>query len=106
MSWQGIHQMIVRAESGDNDAWQSLHDRVRPYLLKEAQRRLGPGWSQQSVSDLTQDTWQRAWTKIASFRGGEDDDQTAAFFRAWLRLTMKRVHSNQIRAQRAHRRAE
>ncbi len=104
MSWTGVHQLIVRAKAGDNDAWWLLHDMVRPYLLKEAQRRLGPTWPQQSASDLTQNTWQRAWTKIESFRGGDDDDQTAALFRAWLRQTLKRVHSNHKRAERAQRR--
>ncbi len=104
MSWTGVHQLIVRAKAGDNAAWSLLHDMVRPFLLKDAQRRLGPTWPQQSASDLTQDTWQRAWRNIESFRGGDDDDQTAALFRAWLRQTLKRVHSNHKRSERAQRR--
>jgi RNA polymerase sigma factor (sigma-70 family) len=104
MSWHGIHQMIVRAKAGDDDAWTSLHDMVRPYLVNEAQRVLGPNWAQQSASDLTQDTWQRAWTRIEGFRGGDSDEQTAALFRAWLRQTLRRIHSNHERAERAQRR--
>jgi RNA polymerase sigma factor (sigma-70 family) len=104
MPWHGIHELIVRAKAGDTDAWQSLHDMVCPYLISQAQRVLGPAWPQQSVSDLTQETWQRVWTKIESFRGGEDDDQTAALFRAWLCQTMTRIDSNRKRAERAQRR--
>jgi RNA polymerase sigma factor (sigma-70 family) len=104
MSWHGIHQLIVRAKAGDNVAWQSLHDMVRPYLVNQAQRLLGPAWPHQSVSDLTQDTWERASTKIDTFRGGEDDGQTATLFRAWLLSTLKHTNSNRKRAERAQRR--
>jgi RNA polymerase sigma factor (sigma-70 family) len=104
MSWHGIHQLIVRAKAGDNDVWTSLHEMMRPYLLDEAQRRLGPALPQESTSDLIQNTWQLAWTNIQSFRGGDDDDQTAALFRAWLRRIMKNVHLNHVRAERAQRR--
>jgi RNA polymerase sigma factor (sigma-70 family) len=104
MSWDGIHHLIVRAKAGDNDAWQSLHDMVCPYMLNLGQRLLGPAWPHQSVSDLTQETWQRVLVGIPGFRGGEDDGQTAPLFRAWLCQTMKRVHANRIRAERAQRR--
>ncbi len=98
MSWHGIHQLIARAKAGDADAWWSLHEMVRPYLIDLAQRLLGPAWPHESVSDLTQETWQRVSTKIASFRGGENVEQTGPLFRAWLRQTMKRSHQNQQRA--------
>jgi RNA polymerase sigma factor (sigma-70 family) len=104
MSWEGIHELIVRAKAGDNDAWQSLHEMVRPYLMNRAQHLLGPGWAHKSVSDLMQDTWQRVCTRIATFHGGADDAQTAPLFRAWVRVTMKNVHANWQRDQSAQRR--
>ena len=95
MSWDGIHQLIVRAKAGDDDAWQSLHEMVRPYLLNLGQRLLGPASPHESVSDLTQSTWMRVLAGIHGFRGGEDDIQTAPLFRAWLRKTMKNVECEQ-----------
>jgi len=104
MSWDGIHHLIARAKAGDDDAWASLHEMVRPYLLNLGQRLLGPAWPHESVSDLTQGTWERVLTGIHGFRGGEDDIQTAPLFRAWLRQTMKRVDANRQRGERTQRR--
>ena len=104
MSWDGIHDLIARAKAGDDDAWASLHEMVRPYLLNLGQRLLGPAWPHESISDLTQGTWERALTGIHGFRGGEDDIQTAPLFRAWLRQTMKRVQANRQRDGRTQRR--
>ncbi|MFI5461520.1 MAG: RNA polymerase sigma factor [Isosphaerales bacterium] len=104
MSWDGIHHLIARAKAGDDDAWASLHEMVRPYLLNLGQRLLGPAWPHESVSDLTQSTWKRVLTGVDGFRGGEDDVQTGPLFRAWLRQTMKRVHANQQRGERTQRR--
>ena len=75
-----------------------------PYLLKLAQRTLGPTWPEQSVSDLTQDTWERVLSGIGGFRGGPDDDQTAAVLRVWLRQIMDRVHANRVRSAQTQRR--
>jgi RNA polymerase sigma factor (sigma-70 family) len=104
MSCDGIHHLIVRAKAGDDDAWASLHEMVRPYLLNLGQRLLGPAWPHESVSDLTQSTWERVLTGIQAFRGGDDDNHTAPLFRAWLRQTMKRVQANRQRGERTQRR--
>ena len=72
--------------------------------LKQAQRTLGPTWPEQSASDLTQDTWVRMVQGIGGFRGGQDDDQTAAAFGDWLQRTMKRTHANRVRSARTRRR--
>ena len=74
MSWEGILQLIARAKAGHDDAWGSLHEMVRPYLLNQAQSLLGPGWQHKSVSDLTQDTWVHVMGGIQGFRSGEDDN--------------------------------
>jgi RNA polymerase sigma factor (sigma-70 family) len=104
MSWRGIGDLIERAKSGDDHAWRALHEMVRPYLLNLAQRTLGPAWPEQSASDLTQDTWGRAVKSIGEFRGGPDDDQTAAVLRAWLGRIMKNTHANRVRSARTRRR--
>ncbi len=104
MSWEGILQLIARAKAGQDDAWRSLHEMVRPYLLNQAQSLVGPGWREKSVSDLTQDTWLHVMGGIQGFRSGEDDTQTAALFRAWLRKIMKRTFLNWIRGDGAQRR--
>ena len=92
MTWDGIHHLIERAKAGDDDAWQSLHEMVRPYLLNFGQRLLRPASPHESVSDLTQSTWLCVLTGIDGFRGGEDDTQTGPLFRAWLRKTMTNLN--------------
>jgi RNA polymerase sigma factor (sigma-70 family) len=104
MSWEGVGDLIERVKTGDDHAWRALHEMVRPYLLKLAQRTLGPGWPEQSASDLTQDTWGRVVQGIGEFRGGLDDDQTAAVLRAWLRRIMNHAHANRVRSARTRRR--
>jgi RNA polymerase sigma factor (sigma-70 family) len=104
MSWEGVGDLIERAKGGDDHAWRALHEMVRPYLLKLAQRTLGPAWPEQSASDLTQDTWERVVRGIGEFRGGPDDGQTAAVLRAWLRRIMNHAHANRIRSARTRRR--
>lgn len=99
--WEGVHDLIARARAGDGQAWGALHEMVTPFLLVHAQRLLGPAWPRESVSDLTQETWQRIVIGIADFAGGDGDDQTAPMFRAWLRRILKNVHANRRRAEQA-----
>jgi len=60
---------------------------------------LGADWPEQSVSDLLQGTWLRAWEGLGSFRGGTNDEETTALLRAWLGQTLRNVHSNDRRAR-------
>jgi len=96
--------LIVRAKAGDDDAWQSLHELVCPYLRNLGQRQLGPASPHESVSDLTQNTWLCVLKGIDAFHGGEDDTQTEPLFRAWLRKTMKNLQLNRQRDERIQRR--
>lgn len=104
MDSTGIHALVERARSGDEDAWRDLHARLQPMLYRMAQRALGPDWPEQSVSDLMQETWLRATKGIQGFRGGSTDDETAALFRAWLSRLVKNERSNEKRAANAQRR--
>jgi RNA polymerase sigma factor (sigma-70 family) len=105
MPWDGVCALIDRAKAGDEDAWRRLHDLAQPFLLRQAQRRLGPGWPHRSASDLVADTWLRAWQRLADFRGGPDDAQTGALFRSWLTRIVHTVHANGVRHDRADFRA-
>jgi RNA polymerase sigma factor (sigma-70 family) len=100
----GVHALVLRAKTGDEAAWRTLHAQMQPYLLRVARQALGPDWPQKSVSDLLQGTWERAWQGIGQFRGGDDDEQTAALLRAWLARILKNVRSNDRRFDDAVRR--
>jgi len=104
MHWDGVHLLICRAKEGDEPAWQELHAQVRPFLLRLARKALGADWPEQSVSDLLQGTWLRALRGLGSFRGGTNDEETTALFRAWLGQTLRNVHSNDRRARNTKRR--
>jgi RNA polymerase sigma factor (sigma-70 family) len=104
MQWDGVHGLVQRAKAGDQDAWDRLVVTVQPYLLHLAHGLVAANGSDRSYQDLTQETWLRTWRGLNSFRGGEDDAQTAALLRAWLRSTLKRVASNMHRAEAAQRR--
>jgi RNA polymerase sigma factor (sigma-70 family) len=104
MSWDGVQELIDGAKSGDQQAWCALHDMVRPYMLEILRRDKGPDLPEVSVSDLTQQAWQRVMSGIAGFHGGPDELQTAAMFRAWLRQILKHTHLNQRRLGKTQRR--
>jgi RNA polymerase sigma factor (sigma-70 family) len=104
MQWEGVHALVQLAKTGDEQAWQRLCAMAQPYLLRLAQRSLGPDWPTQSVSDLLQGTWLRAWQGMAGFRGGNNDTETGPLLRDWLARTLKNVRSNDRRFAQAARR--
>jgi RNA polymerase sigma factor (sigma-70 family) len=106
MSWDGIHDLVRALQAGDEPGWAALHEMARPYLLRLAERILGPGWPGESVSDLMQKTWQRVLAGLGGFRGGENDAQTGALLRAWLAQTMRNVYRNDRRYEGAQRRGQ
>jgi RNA polymerase sigma-70 factor (ECF subfamily) len=97
MSWDGVHALVQQAKQGDREALARLYEMAQPHLLRLAQKLLGPGWPDKSVSDLTQETWPRACENIHKFRGAAGDDDTAAMLRAWLARIMKNVWRNDVR---------
>ena len=97
MQWDGVHDLIDRAKERDAGAWHALHVMAQPFLLGLARQVLGANWMEQSVENLLQDTWTRAFSNLSNFRGGENDAQTGAMFRAWLKQIMRNVHGNNRR---------
>jgi RNA polymerase sigma factor (sigma-70 family) len=97
----GVHALVQRAKAGEEAAWQELHGRLQPYLLRLARDALGPAWPEKSVSDLVSESWLRAWQGIAGFRGGADDSQTGPLLRAWLAMIVKNARHNDRRFDEA-----
>jgi RNA polymerase sigma factor (sigma-70 family) len=104
MLWDGVHALVIQAKAGDARAWEQLVARTRPHLLSVVLRLLDPAAPWQSVSDLLQETWLRAWQGLADFRGGSNDAETGALLRSWLTRTLKRTYSNGQRYANAGRR--
>jgi RNA polymerase sigma factor (sigma-70 family) len=104
MAWDGVHALVSQAKAGDARAWEQLVELARPHLLSVVLCLFDPAAPWQSVSDLLQETWMRAWQGLADFRGGSNDDETGALFRSWLTRTLKRTCSNGQRYANAGRR--
>jgi RNA polymerase sigma factor (sigma-70 family) len=92
MSWDGVHDLVRRARSGDQEAWRQLHDLAQGFLAARARRLLGNGRSGWTVDALVLDTWQQIFPAFDTFRGGSNDAETGAMLRAWLSRAMSRVH--------------
>jgi len=70
---------------------------VRPHLERLARRYADPARPSESVSDLVQESWVRAWRKLDRFRGAADDEQTRAAFLAWTGRLLDRLGRNRRR---------
>src|SRR4051812_35655394 len=101
MTWDGVHDLVRRAQAGDEEAWRRLHALAEGFLAARARRVLGPGRSGWTVDALVLDTWEKVLPSFATFRGGSNDAETGATFRAWLTQSMTRLHANGVRRDRA-----
>lgn len=84
MQWNDLHSALADLRSGSAQAWSELDPLVRPFLMGRAAKRIGPGWPEQSCSDLVQETLRRAADGLDNFVGGPTPEDTAAAFRAWI----------------------
>ncbi len=69
MLWDGVHALVQRAKSGEREAVDALYRLTLPYLCRLAQKLMGPGWPDKSVSDLIQQSWLRPGKGFRAFRG-------------------------------------
>ena len=104
MTWDDLPELLRRARNGEDDAWRELIALAEPFLLAQVSKVMGPRWPQQSASDLTQETWHKAWSSIHDFRGGPTAADTAAMFRAWLGKILQSQWKNSVRALLAKKR--
>jgi len=92
-----FQELLARARGGDGAATDELLALIRPWLEQMARsdgRRLGPD---ESVSDLVQEAWLRAWQKLDQFQGAGEEDAAVARFRAWLARIVSRLSLNAAR---------
>ena len=92
--------LLARARSGDPAATDELLALIRPWLEQLAQSH-SPN---QSVSDLVQEAWLRAWQKLDQFQGAQDEAHALATFRAWLAQIVTRIGLNAVRDDNAQQR--
>jgi RNA polymerase sigma factor (sigma-70 family) len=78
-----IHELIRRAQTGDQRAMEQLLTLVRPHLERVAADFADPDDAAQSASDIVQESSLRVWKHLHQFAGGGDDVQALALFRAW-----------------------
>jgi RNA polymerase sigma factor (sigma-70 family) len=97
MQPEGFHDLVERARGGDRQALDCLLALMRPWLEDLAGGSPEP-------ADLAQEASLRAWQRLDQFRGGADDAQTLALFRAWLARIVRRLGLNTLRDQQAQRR--
>ena len=97
----GFHDLVRRAQAGDKEAMDKVLVILQPYLAKMARPYADPSRPAESTSDLLQESCLRAWQKLGSFDGGENDEETFAMFRGWIAQIVKRLGLN---AQRDHKR--
>jgi RNA polymerase sigma-70 factor (ECF subfamily) len=90
----GIHALVQQAKQGDKDAWGQIVARIRPELVRYAERLVGRG---RSFEDLTHEVLLRAWDWLPSFAGGSGDDDTTRKLLGALRTTTQRLYLNGLR---------
>ena len=84
MGCEGFHDLVQRAKGGDRKAMDQVLSILRPDIEKMAAPYADPVHPSESTSDLVLESCLRAWNKIGSFVGGEDDEQTHRMFRTWI----------------------
>ena len=97
MRFEGFHDLARRARDGDREAMDHVLVRLRPYLGEIARTYADPARPVGSTTDLVQESCLRAWSKIGDFRGGEDDEETFALFRAWMGRIVRNLGLNSLR---------
>jgi DNA-directed RNA polymerase specialized sigma24 family protein len=69
----GFHDLLNRARSGDSAATDELLALIRPWVEQLARSHGRQFGLHESVSDLVQEAWLRAWQKLDQFQGAADE---------------------------------
>jgi RNA polymerase sigma factor (sigma-70 family) len=100
----GFHDLLRRAQAGDQQAFEEVLAIFQPWLNQQAQGRGQAQGPNEGASDLAQEAWLRAWQNLDQFQGAGDDEQTYRMFRAWLKQIVQRLGLNMVRERNAQHR--
>jgi len=100
----GYQVLVEAARKGDEDAMAQLLVRVRPHMEAIARSYSDPSQAMESVSDIVQEAWLKAWQKLDQFQGGKTDDETLAMLLAWVGQIVRRLAINAHRDRNRQRR--
>ncbi len=70
---------------------------MRPHLESLARMYSDPRRASESANDLLQESCVRAWQKIDTFVGANNDEETFAMFRVWMGQIVRRLGMNSAR---------
>lgn len=101
MDSDGFHDLVQRARGGDRRAMDATLERMRPLLEPLARRYADGARPVESTADLIQESCLRAWNRIETFEGADNDEETFAMFRVWIGNIVRRLGMD---AKRNHRR--
>jgi RNA polymerase sigma factor (sigma-70 family) len=100
----GFDSLVREAQGGSRQAMDQVLDTLRPHIEILARRYADPTKPVQSTSDLLQESCLRAWRRIGTFRGGKEDEETFAMFRAWIGQIVERLGLDAMKARDRKRR--
>ena len=87
----GFLDLVRKAQEGDRAAMDQVLDTLRPHLEPMARPYADSTRPAESTSDLLQESCLRAWQKIDTFDGAENDEETFKMFRAWIGQIVKNL---------------
>ena len=98
---KGFCELVRQAKAGHPVAATDLLEQFRPCVVQICRDTSVRGGADLSTSDLVQEVWLRVLEKLEQFKGSEDDQQTAAMFFNWVRVTARGVVLNLHEARNA-----
>lgn len=99
-----LSELIRDAQLGNQVAAEILVLRYRRTIELECAHYNVAKHADLSQSDLVQEILLRVWVTIYQFRGGDDEEYTAAAFESWIRKNARSVLSNLYRSRSAQKR--
>ncbi|MEO8272262.1 MAG: sigma-70 family RNA polymerase sigma factor [Aureliella sp.] len=99
-----LSELIREAQLGNQVAAEILVLRYRDTIEHECAHYNVTKYADLSQSDLVQEILLRVWVTIYQFRGGNEEESTAAAFESWIRKNARSVLSNLYRNRSAQKR--
>ncbi len=106
MNPESLQDLISRAQNGEEQAMNEFLELIRPYFERVARGFVDPSRASRSVSDLVQEAEIEVWNHLNNFKGSEDEDETQAMFRAWVRKIIHRLAIGTARRRNTQKRGE